>query len=185
LKLNAGKNTKLDKFFHLIVGAAVAFVLFHFIEANNEVKNYEDRHVFQMNDQFEELHALLYSMEETLDLYEFPIQDDKKSYYHDALDKDIQRLDHLDHTIRQLNDYPDFMVVSDDLGELVTLVKGLKGFKYTEEEKRTAIEALSEAKSRLYSLLEKDEFSLEVKADREAMMDILDNMVENLSVLKK
>ncbi|RIW37377.1 hypothetical protein D3H55_04915 [Bacillus salacetis] len=179
------KSAKWDRILHWLVGAAVAFAMFQWSETNNELKTYEVRHVIQLNYQFKELHSILFSMEETLDTYQFPIDEDKENYYQDALDNDIQRLDHLGHSIQQLNDYPDFRIVNQSFGELENIVKGLKGFQYTEAEKNSATEALSKTQSELYALLEKDEFTVELEEDRAELLTILDNLVKNLSVLKK
>ncbi len=119
-------------------------------------------------------------------MYDFPIQDNTRVFYQDSLTKDIDRLNYLSHTIHLQNEYPNFDIVYDGYSlKIEEIIKGLRGFHYTEEEINIAIKALSEVQDDLHTLIDDRDFSGENKQDREKILDVLNHFIESLTVLEK
>ncbi|WP_456274815.1 hypothetical protein [Bacillus sp. AK031] len=186
MKNKGDKKYRFEQLLQMAVVIAALFLFFQWDDAKSKVKTYEQSQASQINYQLEELHTVLFSIEETLHTYEFPVQDDVRIYYQDALDNDIQRLHHLGHTIQQINEYSNFMILNKNyLSEIENVLKGLRGFQYTEDEKSVAIDALTDVRSKLYSLMERRDFSVEDEADREEVLLVLGDFIEKLAVLER
>ena len=170
----------------MVIVLTLLFFFYQWDNAKSQLKAIEKGKVWQINYQLKELSSVFYSIEETLNTYEFPVKGDQRVYYQDAIDNDIQRLQHLGSTIQQLNEFPNFMMINENyFSEMEKLLKGIRGFRYTEEEKAIAIEALSDVRSDLYSLMDREDFSVDKKADREEVLAVLEHFIEKLSVLEK
>ncbi|WP_421378240.1 hypothetical protein ACOJQI_12470 [Bacillus salacetis] len=180
------KKNKLDIFLNMFIVLVLLFLTYQWNDDHQKVQHYEQVRPLEIEYQLNELHAAFFSIEETLSTYDFPIGDDMRVYYQDALDNDIQRLNHVGHTIQQLNEYPNFIGINKDyIARIEEIMKGLRGFKYSDQEKNSAIEALNKVQSELYSLLESRDFSVEKETDREKVLAALEQFIEELSVLKR
>jgi hypothetical protein len=180
------KKNRFDKLFNMMIVLVLIFLTYQWNTAHTKVKNYEKSNALEINYQLNELHDTFHSIEETLSKYEFPIQDDVRMYYQDAMDIDIQRIYHIGHTIEQINEYSNFRGINKNyISKIEEIMKGLRGFHYTQKEMDIATEALSEVQRELYSLIKNRDISLENEATREKVLTILDQFIEDLSVLEK
>lgn len=186
MKKEKRPKNNFEKFSHMLIVIGGLFLFYQWDDARSKVNIYEQRQSSQINYQLRELQSVFYSIEETMNTYEFPVKDEKRMYYQDAIDNDIQRLHHLGNTIQGLNEFPDFLIINEKyFSRIEKVLKGLKGFQYTEEEKIIAIEALSDFRSELFSVMDSREFSVENKANREEVLTLLDQLIDQLAVLEK
>ncbi|MGM0845704.1 MAG: hypothetical protein ACQEUT_12060 [Bacillota bacterium] len=175
----------LKKLFEVLVGLAVLFLFIQWDNTRSKIESYEQMQVFQIHYQLNEMHAVFHSVEETLNTYEFPVEDNLDAYYKDAITKDIQRIRHIGRTFRQLNN-SEFMSFNENyFNEIENIFKELRGFRYSDEEKDIAVEALSEVQSDLHSLLNEKDFSVKNTKDREQVLDILKDFIEKLDVMRR
>ncbi|EDL66590.1 hypothetical protein [Bacillus sp. SG-1] len=186
MKNEKTKKQYFEKYLPILIVVGGLFLYHQWDEARTKIEVYELRQESQIDNQLRELQSVFYSIEETLNTYEFPIEDEKRIYYQDALDNDIQRLHHLGNTIQHLNEFTDFLMINENyFSRIEKVLKGLKGFQYTETEKHIAIQALSDSRRELYSLMDIREFSVEDKADREEVLNLLDEFIDRLAVLER
>lgn len=186
MKNEKTKRNYIEKYLPMLIVIGGLFLFYQWDDARSKIKNYEQGQVSQINYQLEELQSVFFSIDETLNTYEFPVKDEKRMYYQDAIDNDIQRLHHLGNTIQYLNEYPDFLVINENyFSRIEKILKGLRGFQYTEEEKDIAIDALSAFRSELFSVMDSRDFSVENKANREEVLVLLDEFIDKLAVLEK
>ncbi|MFD1737067.1 hypothetical protein ACFSCX_10940 [Bacillus salitolerans] len=179
------KHLKPNSYIYPLVVTVVIFFLFHWDNSKNELNEIQDLHSRLITSQLKEISSVLFSVEETLNQYDYPISDNTRSYFQDALSKDKDRLNHITTTISRINQYPTFNSLNERyLDELKNSVHELSGFQYTEAEINYAIHGISIAQAELYTILDSS-FDVEMKQHRDEYLQILNQLNQHLSLLKK
>ncbi len=180
------QNDQIEKYSRIAVIILAMFFYIQWEHLKTELFWKEKQQDFQIETHLSDVQMILFHVEETLNLYSFPIEDEKRPYFQDSLNKDIIHLHQVAESIQRLNVHSNFAVLYEDyLANIEELIKSIRGFQYTQAEIDTAIMVMHSTRADLNVLVEDRNFSVSDKEHREAVLEILNHFNQQISGLKK
>ncbi|QOR67776.1 hypothetical protein IM538_06480 [Cytobacillus suaedae] len=181
-------NKKLyDKIVLAIIVAASLFLFLKWenTKEQNELNN--ERHSQILLYHFRGIVSIISDVEETIQKYSFPLSNEDRSQFQNAVRKDTLHLNHLSHSItlsRPFNNPETLFFLEETLWKLEKSIQGIAGFDYTAEDMLEIQQILRDGTTSLGALVY-EEFEVEEEEQLKEYIAIFRKLTKELEPYNK